>query len=138
MKSASDSSVWVIERHNKTPKKRLIGLALIDPVTSEPENPLWLQIESIDDGFGNFVDTITVNQTLKDSIQAQDIIDDQKKSDDLALDDATVDALLTKLIAFDEANVKGIADIKDFMKDIKNYLLFKYKDKVKVKKKKGK
>jgi len=138
MKAAYDNSIWIIEKHTHPPKDRLIGKPLIDPLTNEYENPLWLQLENIaDPETGEMIPTITIDQTLKDSITADKVIKDKDKKDKKDLEILTRDELFIRLIAFDETQVKDLTDIKVFMKDIKDYLLFKYREEIKIKKDKA-
>jgi len=110
------------------------GIAPMDPLTGEHEDAQWLQIEQVQDEFGQMVDTITINQPLKDQLQAEDLSKKEAKDLEDAMGLVAKDALFDYLIAFDETKVKDINDIKDFMKQIKNYFLLKYKEEVKEKK----
>jgi len=135
MKAAYDDSLWIIESHTNPPKSRLVGTPLIDPLTNEYENPEWLQLENIaNPATGELVPTITIDQIKKDSISAEKVIKDKEKKDKNDLELSTKDELFDRLIAFDETKVKDLTDIKAFMKDMKDYLLFKYKNEIKTKK----
>lgn len=113
-----------------------IGIAPVDPLTGEFEDAEWLQVENIENEQGQFIDTITVNQLLKDEIklarQAKKVTDDEEK----VSSDASQDQLFDFLLNFDENDINNIEDIRSAIGQIKNYFLFKYKSEVKKRKNK--
>ena len=115
--------------------KNVVGFPPKDPITGEYEDARWLQVENIaDPETGELIPTVTVNQVLKDSIKAEEISLKDNEEKQKAADKALKDDLLTRLLAFDETTVKDLNDIKAFMRDIKEYFLFKYREDIKKKK----
>lgn len=70
------------------------------------EDPRWLQIEDIDDGEGNLVPTVTINQPLKSTLQTQDAIDNAA-----ALDAANYEVEVQKKIARLDFGKRMMAEI---------------------------
>lgn len=102
--------------------KNSLGETPIDPMTGEPEDSRWLQLENIDDGNGNMIPTVTVDDVLKAQIQADDL---QKQLDNeatKAAEKAAKDAKKKLLKDFKKTDVTDLDSIKDALFNIIDYL----------------
>ena len=114
--------------------KRPIDTLGVVPELLKDEDARWLQVEDIADIVtGNMVPTVTVNQALKDATISSDLSANSAEEAEKITDLATRDALLNSLLSFDENAMNDIAAIRSFAKDIKSYLLFKYRKEIKAK-----
>ena len=102
-------------------------------VLTVPDNLLsedirWLQIEAIDDGEGNLVDTVTVNRPLKTTIQEQDLVDELAKQEIENAKQAEKDVLKAKADKTKNRKIDTLSDIKaELLKiyDVLDYLMSK-------------
>ena len=101
----------------KEPKNSL-GEALWDELNQEWEDGDWLQIEKVDDGEGNMVDTITVNQSEKDRVKA----DRQAKEDAAAAEGARkkdkLKAIYKKMRQARKDDIQNLEDVRQRIDDL--------------------
>lgn len=96
--------------------KNAIGLA------PDGEDPAWLQVELIDDGDGNMVETITVNQPTKDAVLQQRFDDQQARDAAKAAADAAKQAKIDKVKNINTNTLNGLDDLKQAIADIQAWI----------------
>jgi len=117
------------------PENAIDARLAYDPITGELEDPRWIQLEQIaDPETGELIPTFTVDTVKQSTIKAQDAALKQAEIDKANADKLIIDDLLTRLINFDPNSVNDLAGIKKFIKDITDYLLFKYREEISKKK----
>ena len=117
-----------IETRTHAPTGPDIDQALILPEDLDGEDIRWLQIEAIDDGEGNLVDTVTVNRPLKTTIQEQDLVDELAKQEIENAKQAAKDVLKAKADKTKNRKIDTLSDIKaELLKiyDVLDYLMSK-------------
>lgn len=90
------------------------------------EDPRWLQVEDIDDGEGNLVPTITIDEAIKTSVQDADAQNefDQAQSDQLeaAIDQVVAryrfaDRIKAHIAILNETKGWSVGQFKAYLKD---------------------
>lgn len=87
------------------------------------EDPEWLQLENIDDGSGNLVPTLTVNQITKDAVLEQRLQDQLQADLDQAVIDDAKKLKVDKVKAIKDNQLNGLLEIKAAILDLKELLL---------------
>lgn len=86
------------------------------------EDAAWLQIEAIDDGQGNLVNTVTVNQVLKEQIMQQRLDDDLARQEAEEAEKARKKEKEDKIKNFNPNQVNNLNDIRQSLLDVIEFL----------------
>ena len=114
--AAWDNTKWIVEKTNHN-NPRIVGL--LPP----GEHPDWLQLENIDDGNGNMVPTLTVDQVTKDAVLEQRLQDQLQADADQAVIDDAKKVKVDKVKAIKDNQLNGLLEIKAAILDLKELLL---------------
>ena len=87
-------------------------------ITDEQFNP-----EDIEDEFGNFIPTLTVDQAKKDQVLAQRLEDELSDNEQKAIKETAKQAKRDALILFKDKNNKSASDIISGLESIISYLI---------------
>jgi len=115
------NGTWGIETRTHKPSN-YIGMAIKDELTGEYEDARWLQLEMIDDGQGNMVETLTVDQAKKAQIQDQEQQDKQLAEQDKKNKEDKKKAIDQKIKQMKPEQINNINDIREAIKDILEWI----------------
>ena len=115
------NGTWDLETRTHKPPN-YVGMAIKDPLTGEWEDASYLQLEMIDDGQGNMVETITVDQAKKAQIQDQEQQDKQLAEQDKKNKEDKKKAIDQKIKQMKPEQINNINDIREAIKDILEWI----------------
>lgn len=115
VKAAWNKTKWTVE--SGTPSHERI----IAPMP-EGEDVEWLQLEDIDDGFGNLVETITVDEIKKAEVLQRRLTDDLAKNEERQAKYEAKEIKKEALNLFKAKKNKSALDIIEGLEAIIDYL----------------
>lgn len=121
---------WVITDNNELhvigasfrPKNALP--ALINPLTNEPEEAVWIHIDNVTDpDTGAITKAVIVNQAVKASILAQRKADKDQDKIDRVEEEARLKSIKDDIKGLNIDQVSGLNDIKVVLEKVKKILV---------------
>lgn len=102
--------------------RNAIALAPLDPLTNKPEDERWVQIENIEDEFGQMRKVATVNAALKEQLVEADSKASEARDAQRANQKKKMKAVKKKLKEFDKHRVVGLEQVQDQLDAIVEFL----------------
>jgi len=107
------------------PKDAIIGKLAFD-IFGNLEDPRWIQLEQIiNPETGLPEPTFTVDVVKKAQVEAQDAADEQARQDEENQKASKRQDVNQRINTMNPNQIKDLADIKQAIEDIKEYILFK-------------
>ena len=114
VKAVWDETKWTVEELNHK-SDRIIGPMI------EGEEVEWLQLENIDDGMGNMVPTLTVDEVKKAEVLQQRLQDEIANNDEQAIKEQIKQEKQQKLKLFKNKKNRTLNDLLNGLDDIIDY-----------------